>query len=80
MSATTDALWLLNDPAHYLGLVVRRGWGEDEFGAWLAGQFSAAVAGTSAQTEGSDPPASSERHASARSTSPSSSGPSVPLT
>lgn len=71
----TDSLWLLNDPAHYLALVVRRGWREEEFGHWLSGLFATAVNDAASQAAASDAP-----QASARSISPSSNGPSVPLT
>jgi AcrR family transcriptional regulator len=40
-----DALWALNDPAHHAALVGRRGWGEEEFRVWLAGQMRAALLG-----------------------------------
>jgi AcrR family transcriptional regulator len=40
-----DALWVLNDPSHHAALVGRRGWSEEEFRAWLAGQMRAAVLG-----------------------------------
>ncbi|MDQ4489612.1 helix-turn-helix domain-containing protein [Sinomonas sp. ASV486] len=71
----TDALWLLNDPAHYLALVLGRGWSEDEFSAWLGRQFETAVNVAARQAAASSLP-----HASARSISPSSSGPSLPAT
>lgn len=34
-----DALWLLNDPAHYAVLVRHCGWREEEFTAWLAARM-----------------------------------------
>jgi AcrR family transcriptional regulator len=40
-----DALWVLNDPSHHAALVGRRGWSEEEFRAWLAGQMRTAVLG-----------------------------------
>ncbi len=50
----TDALWLLNDPAHYLALVLRRGWSEQDFSGWLARLFATAVGGTQAQKGADD--------------------------
>ena len=38
-----DALWVLNDPSHHAALVGRRGWGEEQFRVWLAGQMRAAL-------------------------------------
>jgi len=38
-----DALWILNDPAHYMALVVERGWSDAEFTAWLTTQMTAAL-------------------------------------
>lgn len=38
-----DALWILNDPAHYATLVLERGWPEPDHRRWLAGQMCAAV-------------------------------------
>jgi hypothetical protein len=38
-----DALWVLNDPAIYGDLVGGRGWPEDAYRPWLAGQMRAAV-------------------------------------
>jgi AcrR family transcriptional regulator len=40
-----DALWVLNDPSHHAALVGRRGWSEEEFRAWLAGQMRTSVLG-----------------------------------
>lgn len=36
MARATDALWMLNDPAHYDALVLCCGWTEDAFQRWLA--------------------------------------------
>ena len=38
---SVDALWILNDPAHYGSLVSRCGWTEPEFRAWLSRQMAA---------------------------------------
>jgi AcrR family transcriptional regulator len=38
-----DALWVLNDPAHYDALVLHRGWPEPDFRSWLAAQMRAAL-------------------------------------
>ena len=38
-----DALWILNDPAHYATLVLERGRPEAEHRRWLAGQMCAAL-------------------------------------
>lgn len=45
---SVDALWVLNDPAHYGSLVGRCGWTAPDFRAWLAGQMAAALLGTPA--------------------------------
>ena len=34
--SATDILWIFNDPAHYLALVLHRGWSEPAFRHWLA--------------------------------------------
>lgn len=39
----TDALWILNNPAHYDALVLRCGWTEDAFQRWLAGHMRHAL-------------------------------------
>ncbi|WP_439379074.1 TetR/AcrR family transcriptional regulator [Amycolatopsis lexingtonensis] len=38
-----DALWVLNDPAHYGSLVNRCGWTAPEFRTWLSNQMAAAL-------------------------------------
>jgi AcrR family transcriptional regulator len=38
-----DALWVLNDPSHHAALVGRRGWGDEEFRAWLATHMRVAL-------------------------------------
>jgi hypothetical protein len=38
-----DALWVLNDPAHYDALVLQRGWSQDEYRSWLGAQMRAAL-------------------------------------
>lgn len=38
-----DALWTLNDPALYLSLVVEKGWAEEAWQRWLAGQMRSAL-------------------------------------
>jgi len=35
-AAAIDILWLFNDPAHYVALVLQRGWPEHTFRHWLA--------------------------------------------
>ena len=40
---TVDALWLLNDPVHYGALVLARGWPDDDYRRWLAGQMRSAL-------------------------------------
>lgn len=39
-----DALWVHNDPALYRALVLTRGWDEDDYALWLAGQMRASLA------------------------------------
>jgi AcrR family transcriptional regulator len=38
-----DRIWMANDSAHYLALVVDRGWGERAYEAWLAEQMRSAA-------------------------------------
>jgi AcrR family transcriptional regulator len=38
-----DALWLFNDPAHYVALVLQRGWPEHTFRHWLANRMRDAL-------------------------------------
>lgn len=45
LDAAVDALWLLNDPAHYGTLVIDCGWAENAFAGWLAGQMRQALLG-----------------------------------
>ncbi|MEV0002138.1 helix-turn-helix domain-containing protein [Micromonospora sp. NPDC050980] len=40
-----DELWFYNDPAHYHALVLRCGWSEESFQAWLARRMHDALLG-----------------------------------
>ena len=42
-AAATDTLWFFNDPAHYVALVLQRGWSEDAFRQWLAARMRGAL-------------------------------------
>jgi AcrR family transcriptional regulator len=43
LQPAVDALWLLNDPAHYASLVLECGWPEPRFRGWLAGMMRGAL-------------------------------------
>jgi AcrR family transcriptional regulator len=42
-AAAIDTLWFFNDPAHYVALVLERGWSEDAFRHWLANRMRGAL-------------------------------------
>ncbi|MBG0565971.1 hypothetical protein I4J89_31440 [Actinoplanes sp. NEAU-A11] len=41
--AAADVLWMYNDPALYVALVLDRGWDETDFRRWLAAAMRAAL-------------------------------------
>jgi len=43
IDAAIDSLWTLNDPTHYLNLVLDRHWPEADYRRWLSNQMCAAL-------------------------------------